>query len=400
LLAHLIELKEADLLALKEGGQAERKTLDYKRDVVGGGDKEKREFLYDVSSFANTDGGYLIFGMGEENGVPKDLVGLAVEPDKEILRLQQMLRSGIRPALAAVEIVPVELTAGRHAIVMHIPKSWNPPHQVVFQNAFRFCARDSRGKYFIEVDELRSIFAVSGTIAERVRNLRIERVAKIAAADTAILLQDGGCLVLHVVPFSAFTPGVSFPLDKVTGHPREFPPMGANASQNSMMTFDGYITSSTYDPPPKPQRAYTQISRTGVVEAATSSIAAGNPRAFLVLHNIEALIITYARRYMTQLNLFGVQPPIAVFASLLNVEGLNLIREYYNTPIWGDMPAEKLRHNQYHFVESIFEIIPTDYREVAKGLKGTLDHLANAAGLGSSPHFDAAGNYELDIPGA
>ena len=110
----LTELKESDLIALKEGGQAERKTLDYKRDVVGASDFEKREFLYDVSSFANSAGGFLICGMAEKDGVPVDLVGLAVDPDKEILRLQQMLRAGVRPTLAAVEIAPVKLGSGRY----------------------------------------------------------------------------------------------------------------------------------------------------------------------------------------------------------------------------------------------------------------------------------------------
>ena len=105
----LTELEESDLIALKEGGQAERKTLDYKRDVVGPSDSDKREFLYDVSSFANSAGGVLIFGMAEKDGVPIDLVGLAVDPDKEILRLQQMLRAGVRPTLAAVHIAPVKL---------------------------------------------------------------------------------------------------------------------------------------------------------------------------------------------------------------------------------------------------------------------------------------------------
>lgn len=394
----LTELEEADLLALKAAGQAERKTLDYKRDVVGQSETDRREFLYDVSSFANTQGGFLIFGMSEANGVPQDLVGLAVDPDKEILRLQQMLRAGIRPALANVEIEAVKLSNGNHALVMHVPKSWNPPHQVVFQGAYRFCARDSRGKYFIEVDELRSIFAVSGTIAERVKNFRVERAAKIAVGEAYAPLLDSGRLVLHVVPFSAFNPGGIFPLDAVVSQPNKFPPIGDNVSRQFLMTFDGYLTASNAHPLPNPQRAYTLVSRTGIVEAIVSGIAQAGKN--IVLPNVEAMIVTYAHRYIKALNSLGVEPPIAVFASFVGVQNMDFVPQFYNNALWEDMPSEKLSKDQYHFVESIFESIPADYREAARRMKGTLDHLANAAGRGSSPNFDQAGNYTMNIPGA
>ena len=41
-----------------------------------GSDQEKEEFLADVSSFANTMGGDLIYGIEEENGIPKVLLVL------------------------------------------------------------------------------------------------------------------------------------------------------------------------------------------------------------------------------------------------------------------------------------------------------------------------------------
>ena len=57
------QITERDLLALIEDREAEGKTIDYKRQAVSHDDR--KEFLYDISSFANTAGGYLIFGMEE-----------------------------------------------------------------------------------------------------------------------------------------------------------------------------------------------------------------------------------------------------------------------------------------------------------------------------------------------
>jgi hypothetical protein len=44
---------ECGLIALIDDGELEGKMIDYKRDRVGQADGDKKEFLYDVSSFAN-----------------------------------------------------------------------------------------------------------------------------------------------------------------------------------------------------------------------------------------------------------------------------------------------------------------------------------------------------------
>ena len=89
----LDEINETDLQELVSGKEAERKTLDYKRDRVGDKPSEHKEFLYDVSSFANTSGGYLFIGIDENEGVPTDLCGLptTIDPDSEISRLVSIL---------------------------------------------------------------------------------------------------------------------------------------------------------------------------------------------------------------------------------------------------------------------------------------------------------------------
>jgi len=43
------QITEADLVALI-GAEPESKFLDYKRDIVGNGDGDRKEFLYDISS--------------------------------------------------------------------------------------------------------------------------------------------------------------------------------------------------------------------------------------------------------------------------------------------------------------------------------------------------------------
>src|SRR5437899_4282702 len=114
------QIRESDLITLIDDGEPEGKMIDYKRDRVGQADGDKKEFLYDVSSFANTAGGYLVFGMNEQQGVPVALVGLhGIDPDAEIVRLEQIARGGLRPPINGIESAAVRLTNGAVAIVLH-----------------------------------------------------------------------------------------------------------------------------------------------------------------------------------------------------------------------------------------------------------------------------------------
>jgi Putative DNA-binding domain len=81
-------LSEDDLLALIANAVPEGKGIDYKRDQIGSSDGDKRELLYDVSSFANSSGGHLVIGMDENAGVPTHLPGLSGDPDAEVIRIE------------------------------------------------------------------------------------------------------------------------------------------------------------------------------------------------------------------------------------------------------------------------------------------------------------------------
>ena len=154
-------LTEQHLQDLKENSVAEGKTLDYKRDLIGTSDK--KEFLADVSSFANASGGHLVFGMEEEGGVPTELCGVDVDDvDSEILRLENLIRDGLEPRIYGHDIKPVDLSNGKKALVIRIPKSFASPHVVKLKGTFRFYSRNSAGKYPLDVQELRTAFLGSG----------------------------------------------------------------------------------------------------------------------------------------------------------------------------------------------------------------------------------------------
>ena len=156
------DISKADIDALVANGVAEGRTIDYKRTLPGGTDEEKREFLADVSSFANAAGGDIIYGVEEDKGVPTSANGLpGIDPDKEILRLDSCIRTGIDPRVPAVQIKAVVGFPAGPVMVLRVPKSWSSPHMVTFKNSSRFFSRTNAGKFQMDVTEIRSAFALS-----------------------------------------------------------------------------------------------------------------------------------------------------------------------------------------------------------------------------------------------
>jgi len=124
-------MEEANLQRLIDDGVPEGRGTEYKVDLAIATDQEKKEFLADVSSFANTVGGVLYIGIKEENLLPVELTGMAItDQDIEIQRIESLMRNGIEPRLQGVNILPVRLSSSRLVIVLEIPQSWALPHRV------------------------------------------------------------------------------------------------------------------------------------------------------------------------------------------------------------------------------------------------------------------------------
>lgn len=164
----LAEITKADIEALMSNSVAEGRDLDYKLTLPGSTDEEKREFLADVSSFANASGGDLVFGVAEAAGVPTSIDGVAVaDMDAEQLRLDSMIREGLDPRIAGVDVRVIEGFAKGPVVVMRIPQSFASPHMVKFKGLSRFYGRTSNGKFPLDVREIGDAFTRADSAADR-----------------------------------------------------------------------------------------------------------------------------------------------------------------------------------------------------------------------------------------
>jgi hypothetical protein len=227
------------------------------------------------------------------------------------------------------------------------------------------------------------------------RAFRVERTAKIVGGETPTGLLGSCCLVLHVVPFSAFDFGAAISLRMLENQPNLFPPLNSEHSQGWRITFDGFLTLSNADQAAGKNRAYVQVFRSGAVEAVTSTL--GGSKGELVCLDLEVAIVPYTRRYIAALQSSGIDPPYAVLVSLLGTAGRKLSMgqaDWLHTE-----PLIDLRRDQFHLGEVILETVPSDNQGCASAMRPVLDQLANIAGYAATTSFDSAGRWRSSIHG-
>src|SRR5262249_17700390 len=147
-------IAETHLTEQISAGVPEGVLVDYKREIYGKSDNDVKEFLKDVSSFANTSGGHLIIGIDETAGIPSAITPLTGDADRDLQRLENLARDGIEPRISGLRMRAVAVHGG-YVIILRIPKSWSPPHRVSARSTNRIYGRNSAGAYEFSIEELR-----------------------------------------------------------------------------------------------------------------------------------------------------------------------------------------------------------------------------------------------------
>lgn len=83
---------------------------------------KKNEISKDVSSFANSDGGIIVYGTEESGHIPIRIDGVVVTPRKREW-LEQVINSRFQPKIDGLRIKQIDLTSqpGRAVFVIQIP---------------------------------------------------------------------------------------------------------------------------------------------------------------------------------------------------------------------------------------------------------------------------------------
>jgi hypothetical protein len=251
---------EDDIQALVVARTAEGAYLEFKRDLPrldGGG---RHEFLADVSAFANSSGGDLVYGIDEDGeGRANAVVAQPGNADEEARRLQDALLNGLEPRAPGIQVQAVAV-AGGFAIVVRTPQSWAGPHRV--KSNQHFFIRENARKRQLDVPEVRGLFLRSENQAQRVRDFRTERLGKLMSGEVPHRLTPGALLIGHFVPTQAALGTIQ--IDPIPYMRERALPVLGGSVPFSRVNADGAL--AVRNPRPEGTHGYSQLFRNGYFE--------------------------------------------------------------------------------------------------------------------------------------
>lgn len=376
-------MTEDHLQRLVQDREQESKAIEFKQELPGPLDADKKEFLADFTSFANTVGGDLIFGIRAPSGIAEEVVGLEGDLDAQLNRLENIIRTGIQHRVMGYSAKLIPLVNGRKILVFRIPRSWALPHRVTLGGHDKFYARHTVGKYQLDVPQLQNLFLLSATTAERIRDFRMERLARINGNETPVSMAPGPKTILHVIPLNAFAAGTNLNVSVFESDIQVVRPIQAPGGLNYRHNFDGFVTFSVMRDSDNTQ-SYAQVFRNGSIEAVDGRLVREYDGQRLISgYGWEQALIDVLPSYFHIQSLLNIQPPVFIMLSVLGVRGYTM----YLSP-GAFETGDPIDRDMLIVPEVMVENFSSDPAQL---LKPAFDVIWNATGFSGSGSYDAQG---------
>ena len=378
LLPTLNEITLQDIQFLIDNEVIENKHLEYKQEFSNKA-SSKTKFLAEICAFANSSGGDLLYGIKEDNGIPVAIIGIeANNIDSEIQRINNVLRTGIEPRLPSYDIKHIEVSNNKYILVIRVRKSWNSPHRVT-QNK-EFYGRNSSGKYPLDVGEIRNKILLSDSLSEKIKKFKTDRIIKISSNETKQPMDEGPKLVMHIIPVPSFSNDGTISISKHRRILEKFWPI-SSTGMNYRINIDGNIcyTGGLGEK----TKSYTQVYRSGIVEACLSLKDNWSDKKSIYMPRIEVELINKTYSYLDLLSKLDITFPIIVYISFVGIEGYTLDFDRHGADV---------NHPSKEDIILLPEIFIDNYSSNIEQLyKPAYDVLYNAFGFSQSFSYDANG---------
>lgn len=352
--------------------------IDYKSEISISKDADKKEFLADISAFANTYGGTIFVGIKEQKGVPVEIIGIKTDNiDNLIQTIEQLIVNCIQPRIIGYKIDIIKLKDLNYLIVIKIPQSWNAPHMVHYAKDTKFYIRDNNGKHQMSIDELRASFKFSDSINEKIKNFHNDRIEKIINNKLQFNFPKKPFFVAHWIPLRAFQSmnHIIIEIKNIT------PQLFARSYNYTRFNIDGH-TAYDLDKDIKTY-FYTQIFRNGIVESVDFEILHKNASNEVFPLNYYTKEIS--KSFMEFLKYFKenqMQLPMIFLLSIINAKGIPIEHHHARNNV------NFLDRDEINLSEVLIDNYEIENYDLQ--IKPVLDSLWNACG------FSHCYNYSED----
>jgi hypothetical protein len=370
-----------DIQALVAARTAEGTYLEFKRDLPRPDAGGRHEFLADVSAFANSSGGDLVYGIDEDGeGRATAVVAQPGNPDEEARRLQDVLLNGIESRVPGLQVQAVTV-AGGFVVVVRAPQSWAGPHRV--KSNQHFFTRENGRKRQLDVPEVRGLFLRSENQAQRVRDFRTERIGKLMSGEGPHRLIPGALLIGHFVPTQAALATVQ--VDPIPYMQQRALPVLSSTVPFSRVNADGAL--AVRNPRPEGTHGYSQMFRNGYFETVKVYPYGDAARVGLGSLAYEEQFIAVLRLLRAEYVHLGIGTEMTCMVSLLDADHVEL---------GFDRHRYMLDDHQGFFDRKTLVLpdvlLPADLSP-EQALKPVFDLVWQSAGMERSANYNAAGDW-------
>jgi len=177
----------------------ESATIDYKCEFRASDEGFKK----DVCAFANAQGGYLFFGIGEDDGVPVEIAGIEnVGLDKFNLAISNALSASIEPSRPAYESHVIPVGENLCVLIVHVFEGVSKPYRV--RSEGRFWIRGNAGNEFMSYKTIEDLFLRTNMQKDKLQQIVDSRVGYLQreGALSALEYRQRPMFAAHFIPIS------------------------------------------------------------------------------------------------------------------------------------------------------------------------------------------------------
>ena len=319
------DINITDIEFLVDNKVAEGLLLDYKVQNYSRTNNGKKELLKDITAFANSSGGDLIIGVGDDKYNQASFIS-GIETNniaEEVNRIEQIVYSGTEPKLNSFKVKYLKLDDGKYIIIVRVEASPLFPHMISFQKNNRFYIRKSDKNILLDAYELKNIFLKSENIFENIKNENKKRISRIYSGDSIIPIDgDRPKILINFIPYHSVINDKIFNFKNITlGFPIQ------------RINFDGILGYKTNQ---NGISSYCQLYRNGILEFAstTSKVFSNIENPFNTIENVDVInankngfedyLIRKCSYFYDVLKNLNVELPIYMFISLIDVNGYRI----------------------------------------------------------------------------
>ncbi len=382
------QLEADDIKRLVENQIRETTALDYKKELKLSQDKDKKEFLYDVSSMFNTDGGCLIYGIeerkdekGQNTGIPESITGITIDNlDKLFQQIEDILKSNTEPSISIIALKHLNVD-GKDILAIGINKGLGLPSMVTFNETNKFYRRRNSGKYAVDVNELNQMFMQNQILKETAEKFRNERIEKVKSLRAFPVLETKSPLFIQIIPFS-FQDEQILDLSNANNMNLKMQPLNCSSCE-FMFNLDGFASFGIDRENRQKVISYDQLFRNGIYEVYTGHlIQEYTTNDGQVINRINGAyfvndVINKITDGITVLKRFKVQPPYIICLSIHETRGAVM----YDTNTWSKRP---IMATEVVLPPLFLQTIEVD---IYKSLKPYFDIIWQASGYPKSPDY-------------